>query len=74
MPNAAHECNSRSVVRRPVIWRLYPPESADSAVDRSDRRENAPKTGKIVKIAGFGATEGPMEGSAGLQNQVSSAI
>jgi hypothetical protein len=53
---------------------LVSPESADSGLDRSDRRENAPKTGKIVKIAGFGATEGPVAGSAGLQNQVSSAI
>src|SRR5882757_6123824 len=59
MPNAAHECNSRSMVRRTVVWRLYPPESADSGVDRSDRSENAPKTGKIVKIARFGPTEGP---------------
>jgi hypothetical protein len=59
---------------RGLLFGLWPAESADSGVDRSDRRENAPKTGKIVKIAGFGATEGPMEGSAGLQNQVSSAI
>jgi hypothetical protein len=58
----------------PSFGAYIPPESADSGLDRSDRRENAPKTGKIVKIAGFGATEGPMEGSAGLQNQVSSAI
>jgi putative thioredoxin len=53
---------------------LITPESADSGLDRSDRSENAPKTGKIVKIAGFGPTEGPATGSAGLQNQVSSAI
>jgi putative thioredoxin len=62
------------VVRRARLWRLYPPESADSGIDRSDRSENAPKTGKIVKIAGFGPAEGPATGSAGLQNQVSSAI
>jgi hypothetical protein len=53
---------------------LISPESADSGVDRSDRSKNAPKTSKIVKIARFGPTEGPTTGSAGLQNQVSSAI
>jgi hypothetical protein len=60
--------------RLALISPEYPPESADSGLDRSDRSENAPKTGKIVKIARFGPTEGPTTDSAGLQNQVSSAI
>jgi hypothetical protein len=57
---------------RPPVFGFRTPESLDSAVDRSDRRQNAPKTGKIVKIAGPERIEGLR--SAGLQNQVSSAI
>jgi hypothetical protein len=39
------------------IW-VSTPESPVLGLDRSDRRENAPKTGKIVKIAGSERIEG----------------